>query len=207
MKVYEILSESDIDNIDEAPAGFIGQTARKLGAKALNKIGMKGTAANLATKANVGDEANRIRQELNQYMAGSGIKKGQLEVNDFLAFLANAGFDKKTAMNAIRKYHKKNKADPIQTTLVASIEESVISEAIPKETIDKVIMDLVKLGFKKQAGGKQARSKYAITPAAGDKKPTAKTSNTSAKTNKLPTSAELTAARDLLQKAGYNVTR
>mgnify|MGYP001068891641 CR=1 FL=1 len=199
MKVYEILSESDIDNIDEAPAGFIGQTARKLGAKALNKIGMKGTAANMATKANVGDEANRIRQELDQYMAGSGIKKGQLEVNDFLAFLANAGFDKKTSMNAIRKYHKKNKADPIQTTLVASIEESVISEAIPNQTIDKVIMDLVKLGFKKQAGGKQARSKYAITQP-GAKKSTAKAGAKSV------SDAEKQAI-DLLKKAGYNVTR
>ena len=168
---------------------------------------MKGTAANMATKANVGDEANRIKQELNQWLTGSGIKKDQLEVNDFLAFLANAGFDKKNAMAAIRKYHKKKTPDPIQTTLTASIEESVIAEAIPPATIDKVIMDLVQLGFKKQAGGKQARSKYAITPAAGDKKPTAKTSATSAKTDKLPTSAELTAARDLLQKAGYNVTK
>ena len=200
MKVYDILNENDINDIDEAPAGFIGQTARKLGAKALNKIGMKGTAANMATKANVGDEANRIRQELNQFMAGSGIPKGQLEVNDFIAFLSNAGFDKKTVMQTIRKYHKKKKSEPIQTTLTASIEEGEIAEALPADTIDKVIMDLTKLGFKKQAGGKQARSKYAITPAAGDKKPTAKT-------DKLPTSAELTAARDLLQKAGYNVTR
>lgn len=175
MKLNEFLNESDINDIEEAPAGMVGQMARNAGAKVLNKIGMKGKAGELATKANVGDEANRIKQELNQFMAGSGIKKDQLEVNDFLAFLGNAGFDKKTAMQVIRKYHKKKVPNnpAANATLVASMEESVIAEAIPKATIDKVIMDLVTLGFKKQAGGKQVRSKYAI----GNKKGNAQAMN------------------------------
>ena len=193
MKMNEFLNESDINDIEEAPAGALGQMARKAGAKVLGKIGMKGKAGELATKANVGDEANRIKQELNQYMAGSGIKKGELEVNDFLAFLGNAGFDKKTAMQVIRKYHKKNKPEPSPATLVASIEESVIAEAIPKQTIDKVIMDLVTLGFKKQAGGKQARSKYAINKPGAKKAPKA--------------NADVTNAMKILKKAGYTVSK
>ena len=193
MKMNEFLNESDIDDIEEAPAGALGQMARKAGAKVLGKIGMKGKAGELATKANVGDEANRLKQELNQYMAGSGIKKGELEVNDFLAFLGNAGFDKKTAMQVIRKYHKKTKPEPSPATLVASIEESVIAEAIPKQTIDKVIMDLVKLGFKKQAGGKQARSKYAINKPGAKQAPKA--------------NANVTNAMKILKKAGYTVSK
>ena len=161
MKLNEFLNESDIDDIAEAPAGMVGQMARKAGAKVLNKIGMKGKAGELATKANVGDEANRIKQELRQFMAGSGIKKGGLEVNDFLAFLANAGFDKNTAMKVIRKHVPKKKPEPNPATLVASVDNEV-NEAIAPQIIDKVIMDLVTLGFKKQAGGKQVRSKYAI---------------------------------------------
>ena len=193
MKMNEFLNESDINDIEEAPAGALGQMARKAGAKVLGKIGMKGKAGELATKANVGDEANRLKQELNQYMAGSGIKKGQLEVNDFLAFLGNAGFDKKTAMQVIRKYHKKTKPEPSPATLVASIEETVIAEAIPKQTIDKVIMDLVKLGFKKQAGGKQARSKYAINKPGAKQAPKA--------------NANVTNAMKILKKAGYTVSK
>jgi hypothetical protein len=186
MKLNEFLNESDINDIEEAPAGMIGQMARKAGAKVLNKIGMKGKAGELATKANVGAEANRIKQELNQFMAGSGIKKGQLEVNDFLAFLGNAGFDKKTAMGVIRKYHKKTKPEPNPATLVASVDND-LNEAIPPATIDKVIMDLIKLGFKKQAGGKQARSKYAIN-------------------NKADGNA-VKQAMQTLKKAGYKVSK
>lgn len=195
MKFNEFLNESEVNEITEAPAGAIGQMARKAGAKVLNKIGMKGKAGELATKANVGAEANRVKQELNQFMAGSGIKKGQLEVNDFLAFLGNAGFDKKTAMQVIRKYHKKQTPNnpEANATLVASMEESVIAEAIPKQTIDKVIMDLITLGFKKQAGGKQARSKYAINKPGAKKAPAA--------------NADVANAMKILKKAGYNVSK
>lgn len=160
MKINEILIENEID---EAPAGMIGQAARKIGSKVAGKLGMKGAAGNLATKANVGDEANRIKRELGQFMAGSGIKKGQLELNDFIAFLGNVGFDKKTVAQVVRKHApKKAPPAPAPDTLTAGLDNDVM-EAVAPQVIDKVIMDLVTLGFKKQAGGKQVRSKYAMT--------------------------------------------
>lgn len=158
MKINDILIENDIE---EAPAGMIGQAARKVGAKVAGKLGMSGVAGNLATKANVGDEANRIKKELNQYMAGSGIKKGELELNDFIKFLGNAGFQKELVAKVVRKHvPKKAPPAPAPDTLTAGMDNNVM-EAIAPQVVDKVIMDLVRQGFKQQAGAKQDRSKYA----------------------------------------------
>lgn len=199
MKINEIMSESKKNEINEAPAGALGQIAKKAGSKIAGKLGMKGTAANLATKANVGAEANRIKQELGQFMAGSGIKKGQLELNDFIAFLNNAGFDKKTVTQVMRKYVKKPKpAEPLDT-LTASL-DNTISEAVTPQIVDKVIMDLVKLGFKKQAGGKQVRSKYAMTPNKATAKKTTPAASKAA-------GADVKNAMNVLRKAGYEVTK
>jgi len=154
MKLNEFLNESDIDDIQEAPAGLVRQMARKAGAKVAGKLGMKTTAGKLATKANVGDEANRIKRELEQWMAGSGIKKGQLELNDLIAFLGNAGFDKKNVVQVARKHAPKAQAPDSTATLVASIENESVMEAVSPQIVDKIIADLVQLGFKKQAGGK-----------------------------------------------------
>jgi hypothetical protein len=198
MKVYDILVESDAQEINERPAGFIGQAARKVGAKVAGKLGMQGIAGNLATKANVGDEANRVKRELDQFMAGSGIKKGQLELNDFMAFLSNVGFDKKTVSQVIRKHVPKKQQEPAPDTLTASLDNDVM-EAVSPQIIDKVIMDLIQLGFKKQAGGKQARSKYAMNqPKTQAAKPAA---------NKKSAADAEKQAMDLLRKAGYTITR
>ena len=196
MKMNEFLNESEVHDIEEAPAGMVGQMARKAGAKVLGKIGMKGKAGELATKANVGDEANRIKQELNQFMAGSGIKKGQLEVNDLLAFLGNAGFDKKTAMQVIRKHVPKAPNEPKLDTLTASMEND-LNEAVSPQLVDKIIMDLITLGFKKQAGGKQARSKYAINKPGAKKAPAGQAAN-----NK-----SVKQAMNILKQAGYTVSK
>jgi hypothetical protein len=167
MKLNELLTETDVNDINEAPAGMIGQMARKAGAKVLNKIGMKGTAGKMATKAAVGDEANRIKQELGQFMAGAGIPKGKLSGKDFVRFLGNAGFPQKAVMQALRK-HVKIPDQP--ATMLASVDndDTAVTEAglnftVTPQIADKVIMDLTRSGFKKQAGGKQVRSKYAMT--------------------------------------------
>ena len=158
MKINDILVENEID---EAPAGMVGQAARKVGAKVAGKLGMKGVAGNLATKANVGDEANRVKRELGQFMAGSGIKKGELELNDFIKFLGNAGFQKELVAKVVRKHvPKKAPPAPAPDTLTAGLDNDVM-EAVAPQVIDKVIMDLVRQGFKQQAGSQQARSKYA----------------------------------------------
>jgi hypothetical protein len=197
MKFNEFLEESEIDDIQEAPAGAFTQMARKAGSKIASKVGLKGVAGNLATKANVGDEANRVKQELAQWMAGSGIKKGQLELNDLIAFLGNAGFDKKAVATVARKYVPKTSPNTAPDTLTASLESS-ITEAVDNALVDKIIADLVQMGFKKQAGGKQARSKYALTPEpkSAGAAPTAGT-----------TDPKLAAAIKQLQQAGYKVSK
>ena len=183
MKINDILNE---DNLDEAPASALGQIGRKIGAKVAGKLGMKGVAGTMATKANVGDEANRVKRELNQYMAGSGIKKNELELNDLVNFLTKSGFDKNSVVQTVRKIVPKQPPapkpaapKPSADTLTAGLDNNV-TEAVDPQVIDKVIMSLVQQGFKKQAPGQQQRSKYATdtkqpgaaasAPAAGNNK-------------------------------------
>lgn len=189
MKVYDIISEEQ--SVQEAPVSGIAQAGRKMAAKGLSKVGAKGKAGEIATKYDVGQEANRLKQELKKFMAGAEIKRGELEVRDFVNFLQNAGFEKKQITDIIRKHAPKEFE---QATLVAS-KYSEISEAIDKRVIDKVIRDIVRLGFKKQAGGKKVRSKYATTK---QSKNTA-----SGKANK----EELRKAAEMLKNAGYKISK
>jgi len=190
MRVYDIISEDK--EVAEAPVSRTKQFAKKLGAKGLAKIpGAKGLAKGVAAEVDVGDEANRIKSELQQWMRGSGIKKRELQVRDFLNFLVNAGFGKKEAIEVIKKHAPADEKDQV-ATLTAS-QYSEITEAIDMRVVDKVLKDLVQKGFKKQAGGKQARSKYA-TQAGGKKKAGS-------------SEEELKKAADMLKKAGYNISK
>lgn len=182
--------------INEAPVSRVGQTLRKAGAKGLAKIGMKGKAGQIAAKVDVGDEANRIKSEMQQWMSGSGIKKNELQVRDFLNFLVNAGFGKKEAIETIKKHVPADAKDQMATLVASKYAE--ITEAIDMRVVDKVIRDLVQKGFKKQAGGKQARSKYATQPAAKKSGATA---------NKKQNKQELEKAAAMLRKSGYTVSR
>lgn len=193
MKIDEIINETPVE---EAPVSRTGQALRKAGAKGLSKIGMKGKAGQMAAKVDVGNEANRIKNELQQWMAGSGIKKNNLQVRDFLNFLVNAGFGKKEAIEVLKKHVPADEKKQLATLVASKYEE--IAEAIDMRVVDKVIKDLAQLGFKKQAGGKQARSKYATQSAAG------KTSTAKGNTQD---NQELKKAADTLKKAGYTVSR
>ena len=190
MKVYDIICETN--DLNEKPVGGFTQGLRKLGAKAAAKIGMKGTAGKMATKADIGAEANRIRQELDQMLAGAGEK--ELQLQDFINFLQNAGFEKNRVIKTVRKYAPKTKSNKTATdkpdTLTASIENNYVTESIDIKIADKVILDLVRQGFKKQAGGKQAKSKYATT----------------GKTGSTP-NPEVDNAIELLKKQGYKITK
>ena len=87
MKLNEIIVEQQLDEI---PAGGIGQMAKKVGAKVLNKVpgaAAKSKAANLAGKADLGDTANNLHKEFNQYLGtqGKNIKAATGEdLSDFL---------------------------------------------------------------------------------------------------------------------------
>lgn len=82
MKIYDIISESN--DLDEAPASWVGQKLRGLGAK----MGSKTSATTKAT----GDEANELKRELKAWMAGSRIGKGQLTADDLETYLDQKGY-------------------------------------------------------------------------------------------------------------------
>ena len=74
MKIDEIIVEKQIDEI---PAGGLGQMAKKIGSKVLNKVPgatAKSKAANLAGQADLGDTANNLHKEFNGYLGKLGKK-------------------------------------------------------------------------------------------------------------------------------------
>jgi hypothetical protein len=89
MKISD-LSIEEQKQIDEAPAGMIGQLAKKAGAAVLGKVpGMGNVAANLKGKADVGDTANAVYKKFNQYL-GTQQKNIKTASGDDLAnFLKN----------------------------------------------------------------------------------------------------------------------
>ncbi len=95
MKISDIISEST--DLDEAPAGWLRQKARGLGAR----LGSKTAATTKAT----GDEANELKRELKAWMAGSQIAKGQLTVDDLETYLKQKGYGglAKAELDQLRK--------------------------------------------------------------------------------------------------------
>jgi hypothetical protein len=89
MKIAEI-SELEQKQIDEAPAGMLGQLAKRAGAAVLGKVpGMGNVAANLTGKADVGKTANDVYKKFNQYL-GTQQKNIKTATGDDLAnFLQN----------------------------------------------------------------------------------------------------------------------
>jgi hypothetical protein len=88
MKLDEIILEKQ--QLDEVPAGGLGQMAKKVGAKVLNKVPgatAKSKAANLAGQADLGDTANNLHKELNGYLGRIGKKMNQVSGEDVIAFL------------------------------------------------------------------------------------------------------------------------
>lgn len=65
MRIDEFTKTSDID---EAPVGMLKKAGQAVGAKVLNKIGMKGKAGNLASKADLSDTANNLYNEFRKYL-------------------------------------------------------------------------------------------------------------------------------------------
>lgn len=89
MKIAE-LSQIDQKQIDEAPAGMLGQFAKRAGAAVLGKVpGMGNVAANLTGKADVGKTANDVYKKFSQYL-GTQQKNIKTATGDDLSnFLQN----------------------------------------------------------------------------------------------------------------------
>lgn len=128
MRVNEILSESQ--ELDEAPAGFIKQGLRKIGAKAAAKVGMKGTAASLAGKVDTGKQANQLKVDLQGYLGGTGGDLNKLDAEELRAFL-------------------KSKKMPTDAVPASGI--------LPKKQIDDILLKTLQQS-KKVAGAPKAKA-------------------------------------------------
>lgn len=77
-----------IDEVtNEAPVSGIRQGLRKVGAKALAKVGAKGTAMNIAGKVDAGDRANDLMAKFKGYLGRTGGNIKQVDANTLKAFL------------------------------------------------------------------------------------------------------------------------
>lgn len=88
MKLDEIIINER--QLDEVPAGGLGQLAKKVGSRVLNKLPSstaKSKAANLAGQADLGDTANNLHKEFNGYLGRIGKKMAQASGEDLSAFL------------------------------------------------------------------------------------------------------------------------
>ena len=88
MKIDQILDEKQ--QLDEVPAGALGQMAKKVGSRVLNKVPgatAKSKAGNLAGQADLGDTANTLHKEFNTYLGTQGKKMAQATGEDLTAFL------------------------------------------------------------------------------------------------------------------------
>lgn len=87
MKVYEVLSESKDTDITEAPVGMFKKMGQKIASKIPGQIGARATGALQA-----GDEANKVRAELSQFMGRSGIARNALTPQQLTTFLTQKGY-------------------------------------------------------------------------------------------------------------------
>ena len=87
MKIDEVLVEKQLD---EVPAGGLGQMAKKVGSRLLNKVpgaAAKSKAANIAGQADLGDTANKLHKDFNAFLGTQGKKMAQATGEDLGAFL------------------------------------------------------------------------------------------------------------------------
>jgi ribosomal protein L12E/L44/L45/RPP1/RPP2 len=98
MKLDEVIVEKQLD---EVPAGMVGQGVKKLGAKALGMVpggAAKSKAANLAGQADLGDTANNLHKQFNQYLGQQGKKMAQATGEDLSAFIKSKNHNTKVTI-------------------------------------------------------------------------------------------------------------
>ena len=123
MKLDEIIIEKQLD---EVPAGGLGQMAKKVGSRVLNKVPSataKSKAANLAGQADLGDTANNLHKEFNQYLGIQGKKMAQASGEDLAAFLKTKNH--KTAAKIPSGVLQKTQLDQV---LIAVAKEAILGK-------------------------------------------------------------------------------
>jgi hypothetical protein len=143
MRINQIISEDF--GLDEAPFGL----ASKLGNKIASKLGSKSAKARL----DVGGDANAMKKDLAVWMSGSGIAKGQLELDDFKSFLDQKGLPT-AGVDAILNKIRMDR-DGVDN-----------GGPLTNPDVDNILKKVVQQGFKGQ-GAKGRQSRFAATPAGG----------------------------------------
>lgn len=84
MRVTQIIAE---EKIDEAPVSGIKQGLRKMGAKALAKVGAKDAAAGIASKVDTGDQANKLYTAWRRHIGSMEKGKNQVDASEFIGWM------------------------------------------------------------------------------------------------------------------------
>jgi hypothetical protein len=188
MKVSQIISEDT--SIQEDPMGLLG--------RAVNRVGKYFGSAASAGRLDVGKEANRLSADLKKWMAGSGIKRGQLTADDLEQFLKSSGYTgatvelerlrKERAAGSDRRQAMARRAGQVVGAAGSAAKAGVrtaadtyrsrmarnesITEAdttpLTSAEIDKVLKAVVSSAYKSNTGARRGR--FAAQPA--DPKPT-----------------------------------
>ena len=91
MKISELIEDKELS---EVPASGVGQLAKKVGAKVLNKIPSsraKSKAANIAGKVDLGATANLIHRQFSNFLGTQGKKISQASGQDLKQYLKTKG--------------------------------------------------------------------------------------------------------------------
>jgi hypothetical protein len=137
MKIKQIIDENA--ELIERPIGRLARTGYKIG----SKLGFQTSKAKLA----VADDANEIKKNLQAWMAGSGIKKGELLVKNLKSFLNQVGLPT-------------DQVDNLLSQLRQNPDGSFRTGSMTDKEVDTVIHKVVQLAFSHQ-GASGTKSRYA----------------------------------------------
>lgn len=151
MKINEIISEQELDEI---PAGGVGQMLKKVGSRFLNKVpgsAAKSKAANLAGQADLGDTANNLHREFAAYVGKIGKKVSQATGEEFADFLKTKKHMTKTKIpkGVLQK-------SQLNDLLMAVSKEAIMGQGgMPPEPAPAPAKPGIKKGTKKKASDGQ----------------------------------------------------
>jgi len=150
MKINEIISEQELDEI---PAGGVGQMLKKVGSRFLNKVpgsAAKSKAANLAGQADLGDTANNLHKEFNAYIGKIGKKVSQATGEEFASFLKT-----KRHMTKIKIPKGVLQKSQLNDLLMAVSKEAMMGQGGMPEPKQAPAKPAIKKGTKKKASDGQ----------------------------------------------------
>lgn len=131
MKAIEILSEHK--RVDEAPAGMIGQAAKRIGAGLLSAAGLKTWAGQINDKADVGTFANRYSREFDGYLKTAGRTADSATLGDLKDFMAKTKIPDQNVPNNLTGSADKQMVNAILTKTAQDVLKGIAASAAGKD--------------------------------------------------------------------------